>query len=72
MEKRKLGNSDMHITPVGFGAWAVGGAGWAFSWGEQDDKDSIAAIHRATRLGQAPASSPAALPCRHDRRPHAA
>ena len=51
MEKRKLGNSDMHITPVGFGAWAVGGAGWAFSWGEQDDKDSIAAIHRALELG---------------------
>ena len=51
MEKRKLGNSDMNITPVGFGAWAVGGAGWAFSWGEQDDKDSIAAIHRGLELG---------------------
>ncbi|PKO15552.1 aldo/keto reductase [candidate division BRC1 bacterium HGW-BRC1-1] len=51
MEKRKLGNSDMHITPVGYGAWATGGGGWAFSWGEQDDKDSIAAIRRALEMG---------------------
>jgi aryl-alcohol dehydrogenase-like predicted oxidoreductase len=51
MQTRKLGNSDLHITPVGFGAWAVGGAGWAYSWGAQDDADSIAAIHRALELG---------------------
>ena len=51
METRKLGNSDLHITRVGFGAWALGGAGWEFSWGEQDDKDSIAAIHKALELG---------------------
>ncbi len=51
MEKRKLGNSDMHITPVGYGAWATGGGGWAFSWGEQDDADSIAAIRRALEQG---------------------
>jgi aryl-alcohol dehydrogenase-like predicted oxidoreductase len=36
---------------VGFGAWAIGGAGWEFAWGEQDDKASIAAIHRALELG---------------------
>jgi len=51
MQTRKLGNSDLHITPVGFGAWAVGGSGWQFAWGSQDDTDSIAAIHRALELG---------------------
>jgi aryl-alcohol dehydrogenase-like predicted oxidoreductase len=51
MKTRKLGNSDVHITPVGFGAWAIGGAGWAYSWGEQNDEDSIAAIHCALELG---------------------
>ena len=48
---RKLGNSDLQITPVGFGAWAVGGSGWEFAWGAQDDQDSISAIHRALELG---------------------
>jgi aryl-alcohol dehydrogenase-like predicted oxidoreductase len=51
METRQLGNSDLNITPVGFGAWAIGGAGWQFGWGAQDDNDSIAAIHRALELG---------------------
>jgi aryl-alcohol dehydrogenase-like predicted oxidoreductase len=51
MQTRKLGNSDMHITPVGFGAWAIGGAGYDFGWGPQVDTDSIAAIHRALELG---------------------
>jgi aryl-alcohol dehydrogenase-like predicted oxidoreductase len=51
METRKLGNSDLNITRIGFGAWAIGGAGWEFSWGPQDDSDSIAAIHRALELG---------------------
>jgi aryl-alcohol dehydrogenase-like predicted oxidoreductase len=50
MQTRNLGNSDMKITPVGFGAWALGGAGWEFAWGPQDDADSIAAIHRALEL----------------------
>ncbi len=48
---RTLGNSDLHLTPIGFGAWAIGGGGWQFSWGPQDDNDSIAAIHRALDLG---------------------
>jgi aryl-alcohol dehydrogenase-like predicted oxidoreductase len=51
METRKLGNSDLKITPVGYGAWAVGGSGWQFAWGSQDDNDSIAAIHRALEVG---------------------
>jgi aryl-alcohol dehydrogenase-like predicted oxidoreductase len=51
MQTRKLGNSDLHITPVGYGAWAVGGSGWQFGWGSQDDTDSIAAIHRSLELG---------------------
>jgi len=51
MQTRKLGNSDLQITSVGFGAWAVGGPGWEFSWSAQDDADSIAAIHRSLELG---------------------
>ena len=51
METRKLGNSDLNITRVGYGAWAIGGSGWQFAWGSQDDSDSIAAIHRALELG---------------------
>jgi len=51
MQTKQLGNSDLHITPVGYGAWAIGGSGWQFAWGAQDDNDSIAAIHRALELG---------------------
>jgi aryl-alcohol dehydrogenase-like predicted oxidoreductase len=51
MEMRKLGNSDLHITRVGYGAWAIGGSGWQFAWGSQDDNESISAIHRALELG---------------------
>jgi aryl-alcohol dehydrogenase-like predicted oxidoreductase len=48
---RKLGNSDLQITRVGYGAWAIGGSGWQFAWGSQDDNESISAIHRALELG---------------------
>ena len=41
----------MHITPVGFGAWAIGGGDWAVGWGSQDDKQSIAAIRHAVERG---------------------
>ena len=51
MELRKLGNSDLQITPVGFGAWAIGGSGWEFAWGQQEDADSIGAILRALEFG---------------------
>jgi aryl-alcohol dehydrogenase-like predicted oxidoreductase len=48
---KRLGNSDLHITPIGFGAWATGGGGWEFAWGGQDDDDSVAAIHEALESG---------------------
>jgi aryl-alcohol dehydrogenase-like predicted oxidoreductase len=48
---RKLGNSDLQLTAIGFGAWAIGGGDWAYAWGAQDDRESIAAIHRALDLG---------------------
>jgi aryl-alcohol dehydrogenase-like predicted oxidoreductase len=48
---KQLGSSDLHITRVGFGAWAIGGGDWAFSWGAQDDDDSVAAIRHALELG---------------------
>lgn len=51
MQSRGLGNSDLKITRVGYGAWAIGGSGWQFAWGPQDDNDSIAAIHRSLELG---------------------
>jgi aryl-alcohol dehydrogenase-like predicted oxidoreductase len=51
MKTRKLGNSDLHITPVGYGAWAIGGAGWEYGWGRQNDEDSVAAVLKALELG---------------------
>jgi aryl-alcohol dehydrogenase-like predicted oxidoreductase len=51
MQKKRLGNSDMEITPIGVGAWAMGGGGWRFAWGPQDDSESIAAIHAALDRG---------------------
>jgi len=47
----RLGNSDLSITPIGFGSWAIGGPGWEGGWGPQEDRDSVAAIHRALELG---------------------
>jgi len=51
MRTRQLGKTDLFITPLGFGSWAVGGGGWEFGWGEQDDLKSIAAINRALNRG---------------------
>ena len=51
LETRSFGKTDMRITPIGFGAWAIGGPDWKFGWGVQDDERSIAAIHRALDRG---------------------
>ena len=51
MQTRHLGNSDLEITPIGIGAWAMGGGDWAFSWGRQEDDKSMAAIHTALDAG---------------------
>ncbi len=48
---RRLGSSGLHLSTVGFGAWAAGGGGWAFGWGPQDDADSIASIRHAVERG---------------------
>lgn len=51
METRKLGNTDLELSEIGFGAWAIGGGDWQFGWGPQDDDEAIQAIHRALDLG---------------------
>lgn len=51
MQTKRLGNSDLEITPLGVGAWAIGGGGWAFGWGHQDDQDSIDAIRAGLDAG---------------------
>ncbi len=51
MHTRQLGNTDIEITPLGLGTWAIGGGGWANAWGSQDDQESIATIKRALNLG---------------------
>ena len=48
---KQLGNSDLQLTAIGFGAWAIGGGDWQFAWGPQEDKESIEAIHRALDAG---------------------
>lgn len=51
LKTTELGNTDLQITRVGFGAWAIGGGGWEFGWGPQEDEQSVAAIHRALEHG---------------------
>ncbi len=51
MNLRKLGQSDLQITPIGIGAWAIGGGKWEFAWGAQDDRESVAAIHAGLDRG---------------------
>jgi aryl-alcohol dehydrogenase-like predicted oxidoreductase len=51
MHTKQLGNSDLYITPIGFGAWAIGGGDWEFAWGPQDDAESVAAIRKALAAG---------------------
>ena len=47
----RLGHTGMHLTRVGFGAWAIGGGDWAYAWGNQDDDASVAAIRHAVESG---------------------
>jgi aryl-alcohol dehydrogenase-like predicted oxidoreductase len=51
VQTTRLGNSDLAITPLGFGSWAIGGGNWAGGWGPQDDRQAIEAIERAIELG---------------------
>jgi aryl-alcohol dehydrogenase-like predicted oxidoreductase len=51
MQTRAFGKTGMEITPIGFGAWAIGGGGWAAAWGPQDDDEAVGAIRRAVELG---------------------
>jgi len=51
LDTRRLGTTELEITTVGFGAWAIGGGGWVYGWGPQDDASSIAAIHGAIARG---------------------
>ncbi len=51
MQKVRFGKTELEITPVGFGAWAIGGGGWAAAWGPQDDDEAVGAIRRAVELG---------------------
>lgn len=51
MQTRQFGKTDMQITPIGIGAWAMGGGDWEFAWGSQDDTESIKAIKRGLDLG---------------------
>jgi aryl-alcohol dehydrogenase-like predicted oxidoreductase len=48
---RQLGTSNLHMTPMGFGPWAIGGSGWEFAWGAKDDRNSIAAIREPLDAG---------------------
>jgi aryl-alcohol dehydrogenase-like predicted oxidoreductase len=48
---RQLGNSDLYITPIGIGAWAMGGGKWEWGWGPQDDSDSMHAIYEGLESG---------------------
>ena len=51
METKTFGNTDMKITRIGFGAWAIGGGNWEYGWGPQDDKQAIGAIQCSIENG---------------------
>ncbi len=51
MQTRSLGYSDLRLTPIGIGTWAMGGSGWKFAWGDQDDAQSVRAIQAALDAG---------------------
>jgi len=51
MQKKQLGNTDLHLTAIGLGTWSFGGPGWKYSWGEQDEQQSVETMLRAVQLG---------------------
>ncbi|MBN2444227.1 MAG: aldo/keto reductase [Spirochaetales bacterium] len=51
MKKKKLGSSDLELTRIGLGTWAIGGDNWRYGWGPQDDEESIKTIHKALDMG---------------------
>ena len=51
MKRRKLGDTDLDLSIIGLGTWAIGGGDWGMGWGDQDEQDSIAAIHEALDCG---------------------
>ncbi|MAG55420.1 MAG: aldo/keto reductase [Planctomycetes bacterium] len=51
METRNLGGSDLDLTVVGLGTWAIGGGDWLMAWGPQDEAESARTIHEALNLG---------------------
>ena len=51
LHSKRLETLTCNLTPIGFGAWAIGGGNWEFAWGPQDDNESIGAIQRALDLG---------------------
>ncbi|MGF6154331.1 aryl-alcohol dehydrogenase-like predicted oxidoreductase [Pseudomonas fluorescens] len=51
MQRNRLGSSDFLISPIGLGTWAIAGTGWEYSWGAQDDKDSLGALEYAVERG---------------------
>lgn len=51
MQTRTLGDTDLQLSVIGLGTWAIGGGDWAFGWGDQDDNEAIAAIDKAVQLG---------------------
>jgi aryl-alcohol dehydrogenase-like predicted oxidoreductase len=51
MQTRRLGNTDLQLTTIGLGTWAMGGGNWQFGWGPQEDAESVRTIHRALDLG---------------------
>ena len=51
MKKKRLGNSDLHLSKIGLGTWAIGGGDWGMGWGDQDEDDSIKSIIEALEVG---------------------
>jgi len=51
MQTMRLGSTDLELTRIGLGTWAIGGGGWEYGWGPQDDRDSILTVIRAVELG---------------------